>query len=643
MLAATNGIHPINKNLSWAEKLAKLRTQLPYLPRAGHLIWAAAGRWTVAWAMLLLLQGVLPVATVYLTRAVVNALSGALRSAGPAVAWPEVRQPVLLVLLLAGVLLAGEALSALASWVRGVQAELVQDHLSGLIHSKALALDLAFYETPAYYDRLHQAKVDALNRPVALLENLGSLLQSGLTFVAMTGVLLTFAWWLPFLLIVGLLPALFVIARHTLREHAWLQRTTNIRRQANYYDWLMINGDAVAEFRVFNLGAYFRQRYHTIRTKLRMERLSLTRQAALSEFAAGAIALISSGLVMAWMVWRVLQGVVSLGNLALFYSAFTQGQQLMRTLLGSVGQIYSNLLFLENLFEFLAIQPQLAEPDQPAPVPSQVQHGICFDNVTFRYPHSERAALQNFNLTLPAGQMVAIVGENGAGKSTLMKLLCRLYDPTGGRVTLDGIDLRAFASTALRQRITVLFQQPVYYQVRARENIALADVNAQPSLAEIHQAAVAATADGPIARLPQGYETVLGKWFGGVELSGGEWQRVALARAFLRQAPIVILDEPTSAMDSWAEAEWMARFRTLVAGRTTLMITHRFTTAMHADIIHVMANGNIVESGTHEELLQQNGRYATSWRQQMQQDRMEAESGHINSRCQQSSERRIKS
>ncbi len=604
-------------------KLKQLRAQLPYIPRAGQLIWAAAGHWTVAWMLLLLLQSLLPVATVYLTRALVNALSSALRSTGMSVTWSMVRQPVLLVLLLAGVLLAGEALSALAGWVRSVQAELVQDHLSDLIHSKALALELAFYETPAYYDRLHQAKVDALNRPIALLENLGSLLQSGLTFVAMTGVLLTFAWWLPLVLIVGLLPALLVIARHTLREHAWLQRTTNARRQASYYDWLMINGDAVAEFRLFALGDYFQQRYHTIRARLRTERLHLTRQAALSEFAASAIALILSGLVMAWMVWRMIQGVVSLGNLALFYSAFTQGQQLMRTLLGSVGQIYSNLLFLENLFQFLAIQPQLVDPIQPVPVPTQLQTGICFDNVTFRYSHSERAALQNFNLTLPAGQMVAIVGENGAGKSTLMKLLCRLYDPTAGRVTLDGIDLCAFAATELRQRITVLFQQPVYYQVSARDNIALADVTVQPSPAEIHRAAVAATADVPIARLPQGYETVLGKWFGGVELSGGEWQRVALARAFLRQAPIVILDEPTSAMDSWAEAEWMARFRTLVAGRTTLMITHRFTTAMHADMIHVMVGGKIVESGTHPELLQQNGRYATSWQQQMQGERIE--------------------
>ena len=215
--------------------------------------------------------------------------------------------------------------------------------------------------------------------------------------------------------------------------------------------------------------------------------------------------------------------------------------------------------------------------------------------------------------------MVAIVGENGAGKSTLLKLLCRLYDPTAGQVTLDGIDLRAFSVTALRQRITVLFQQPMHYHLTVAENIALGDLAAQPTPELIQQAAAAAAADQPVAKLPQGYDPVFGTWFGGAELSGGEWQRVALARAFLRQAPIMILDEPTSAMDSWAEADWMARFRTLAAGRTALIITHRFTTAMQADIIHLMTDGQIVESGSHAALVALGGRYAQSWRRQMQE------------------------
>jgi len=381
----------------------------------------------------------------------------------------------------------------------------------------------------------------------------------------------------------------------------------------------MVNGDAVAVLRVFNSVYYFRQHYRTLRSQLREGRFRLVRQQVISEFIAGTLALTTSGTVMAWMVWRVVQGALSLGDLALFYGAFSQGQQLMRTLLGSVGQIYSNLLFLENLFQFLALEPQLSETATPVPVPAQLQQGLHFDNITFHYPGSNRPALKDFNLTVPAGQVVAIVGENGAGKSTLLKLLCRLYDPTTGQVTLDGIDLRAFSATALRQRITVLFQQPMHYHLTVAENIALGDLTAQPTPDLIRQAAAAAAADQPVAKLPQGYDTLLGKWFGGAELSGGEWQRVALARAFLRQAPIMILDEPTSAMDSWAEADWMARFRTLAAGRTALIITHRFTTAMQADIIHLMAAGQIVESGSHAELVALGGRYAQSWRQQMQQ------------------------
>ena len=608
------------------DKLRQLRMQLPYIPRAAQLVWTAAGRWTIWWALLLLIQGLLPVATVYLTRHLVDTLSQTLGVGGSPPAWQQWQQPVLLVLFLAGVLLATEIAGALAGWVRSVQAELVQDHLNNLIHSKALALELAFYETPDYYDSMHRAKIDAINRPVALLENMGNLGQSGLTFVAMAGVLLTFGWWLPVVLMVGLLPALLVIVRHTLREHAWRQRVTQVQRRANYYDWLIVNGDAVAELRVFNIGDYFCQHYRTLRSQLREGRFRLARQQVISELIAGSLALTTSGMVMAWMVWRVVQGALSLGDLALFYGAFSQGQQLMRTLLGSVGQIYSNLLFLENLFQFLALEPQLAETATPVPVPAQLQQGLHFANITFHYPGSDRPALKDFNLTVPAGQVVAIVGENGAGKSTLLKLLCRLYDPTAGQVTLDGIDLRAFSVTALRQRITVLFQQPMHYHLTVAENIALGDLAAQPTPELIQQAAAAAAADQPVAKLPQGYDTLLGKWFGGAELSGGEWQRVALARAFVRQAPIMILDEPTSAMDSWAEADWMARFRTLAAGRTALIITHRFTTAMQADIIHLMTDGQIVESGSHAALVALGGRYAQSWHRQMQEKQQSVQS-----------------
>jgi ATP-binding cassette subfamily B protein len=239
------------------------------------------------------------------------------------------------------------------------------------------------------------------------------------------------------------------------------------------------------------------------------------------------------------------------------------------------------------------------------------------DLVTFRYPGSDRVALNGFNLDIPAGKITALVGENGAGKTTLIKLLCRFYDPTQGSILIDNLDLRRISQEDIRRRITVLFQDSVRYHDTVFNNIAFGDIETQPDQSRIETAARASGADAPVSRLPGTYSAVLGKWFGGAELSGGEWQRLALARAFLRQAELIILDEPTSAMDSWAEADWLARFRQLVSGRTALIITHRFTTAMQADTIHVMDRGRIVESGNHENLLASGGRYATSWIRQM--------------------------
>jgi ATP-binding cassette subfamily B protein len=592
-------------------RFQRLAAQLPYLPRALSLVWTAARRWTTAWIALLIVQGLLPVATVYLTRATVNALVAAIRAGG---SWETLRPGLLPAALIAAILVLDQALRGITVWLRTAQADLVQDYISGLIHAKSLAADLAFYESADFYDHLHRARAEGGHRPVALIETLGSLLQNGVTLAAMLGVLIPFGVWLPLALLCSTLPALYVVLRHALLEHQWRQRITADERRTWYYDWLLTTGSTAAEVRLFGLGGYFRAAFQKVRDQLRQDRMRLAFAQSRAELAAGMVGMVVSAAAMGWMLWKTVRGLVTLGDLAMFYQAFQQGLRLMRSLLENVGQLYQNSLFLGNLFEFLALEPKVIDPPNPAPVPQPLRGNIRFRGVRFAYPGSRRVALQDFDLDIGAGQMVAIVGPNGAGKSTLMKLLCRFYDPDAGSVECDSVDLRSMAIEDLRRNIAVLFQEPVRYNASAAENVALGDIGAKPAQPAIESAARDAGADEIIARLPRGYENLLGNWFeSGAELSVGEWQRVALARAFLRQAPVIVLDEPTSAMDPWAEADWMARFRKLAAGRTAVLITHRFTTAMFADVIHVMAAGRVVESGAHAELLARDGLYAQGW------------------------------
>jgi ATP-binding cassette subfamily B protein len=595
-------------------KLADAAGQLPYLPRALRLVWAAARRWMALWLVLLAAQGLLPVATVYLAKGVVDRLVTAVRGGGQ---WQASREVLILVAALAAVLALGEILKAAAGYIRAAQTELVQDHIRGLIHRKSVQVDLAFYESPEFYDRLHRAREESSSRPVQLVENLGTLMQNGITLVAMAIVLARFGWWIPVLLAAGTAPALFVVLRYSLRQHLWRRRSTPLERRTWYYDWILTDGANACEVRLFHLGERFHRLYQDLRARLRFERLALARAYSLMEFSAGAAGLAVTGVTLAWMVWRTSRGLATLGELTLFYQAFQQGMGLARALLEGVGQLYYNLLFLGNLFEFLALEPRVLRPAAPLPAPERPAQGIRFRNVSFRYADARAPALENFNLEIPAGQVAAVVGENGAGKTTLLKLLCRFYDPEEGVVELDGVDLRRFDPAELRGRIAVLFQEPVHYHEIIRDNVALGDAAAQAEPDRVAAAAQAAGADGFIQRLPRGYDTLLGKWFAdGIELSVGEWQRIALARAFYRRAGILVLDEPTSAMDPWAEADWLKRFRSLAEGRTSLIITHRFATAMYADSIHVMSRGRIVESGSHAALLALGGRYAAGWNAQ---------------------------
>jgi ATP-binding cassette subfamily B protein len=582
--------------------------QLPAGRRALALVWSAAGGWTLAWGILLVGQGLIPAGLALLLRSLVNRLVAS--HGGGAIAAPA--------LGIAGLWIAGHVMSSALSWVRAVQAERVQDEIHRLIHEQALRMDLAFYDHAESYDQLHRARVDAITQPLALLENLGTMVQGGLGFLVLAGILWTYARWLPVLLVLTAVPGLLLVARHILQEHIWNLEHTKQERRARYLDWLITDRSAAAELRLFGLGEHHRAAFEAIQGELREGRLRLERKGAITELGAGFLAWGGSLVGLGWMLQRTLAGKTGLGDLLLCFQAFQQSQMLLRSLLGGAGKVYRSLLFIDNLEEFLKLEPVIL-PGAKGGAGLPVQNSIRFEDVVFSYPGGAHHALNGFNMEIPKGKVVALVGHNGAGKSTLIKLLCRFYDPDGGRILIDGVNLRSLDPAALRRQIAVLFQEPVRYHTTVQKNIAFGDLEGLSDEGRARQAALDAGAMEPIERLPRGFEELLGKWFGGAELSGGEWQRIALARAFFRQASLVILDEPTSAMDSWAEQDWLGRFRTLTEGRTGLMITHRFTTAMYADMIHVLDKGRIVESGTHAGLVALGGVYATSWTAQMQE------------------------
>lgn len=581
------------------------------LPRALELVRSAAPRWTVVWVVLLIIQGLLPVASVQLTRLIIDALA---LGVPDSVTLSHLTPTITLVVLLIVVLLIGEVLQGVVDWVGAAQSEYVNDRITALVHQQSLRVDLSFYEMPTFYDHLDRARSDAGSRSLALLESVGALLQHGITLAAMVIVLIPYGSWLPLVLLLSTLPAFYVMLRFDRGYHKWWEQKTAQRRRAQYFDVLLTHSSSAPELRLFNLGGYFQSAYQDVRSDLRSARLKMLQQQNMGRLTAGMLALGITGITMVWMVWRTLQGLITLGDLVLFYQAFSQGQRLLRLMLSSAGQLYSNSLFLRSLYAFLDLEPQIADPPTPVPAPAVLKQGICFQNVTFKYPGAQHSTLLNLNMNIPAGKIVAIVGENGAGKSTLAKVLCRFYDPQEGRISLDEVDLRDIALPELRHMITVLFQSPVPYHTTARENIGFGDISTPGTQERIESAARSAGAHEAIMRLPQAYESLLGKWFAdGNELSGGEWQRIALARAFFREAPIIILDEPTSFMDPWAEADWFDRLQVLTRGRTSLIITHRFTIARRADLIYVMKGGSVVESGTHAELVRLNGLYAESW------------------------------
>ncbi|MDX1440376.1 MAG: ABC transporter ATP-binding protein, partial [Rubricoccaceae bacterium] len=589
-------------------QLENFKRSFQRVPRALQLAWSGAPGWTITSLSLVVVQGVLPALSIVLAKYVVDAAVVAVEAGG---AGGSLEPLMLYAALLVAVMLLTQILDAVARWVQIAQAEIVGDHLRAMVHRKSAEMDFAYYETAEYYDELYRVLEESQNRPLALLHSVAAFFRDAIAIVAVCAVLLPYGLWLPLVLVLSTIPAFLVLVRYNREYHNWWHSRTEDYRRSQYYDQVLTHGLTAAEVRVFGLRDMFQPAYESIRTLLRIERISLERRQVFARLIAALISLSVVAGTMVWIGWRVIQGAGTLGDLALFYQAFSRSQNQMRTLLGGVGQMHEHGLFLWHLFEFLDREPTIASPELARSVPQQLAEGITLNEVTFFYPGTKEPVLRDFNLHLPAGKVVAIVGENGAGKSTVFKLIARLYDPTQGSVEIDGIDIRSFDPEELRSRITALFQLPVNYHATAGESITMGDIRSQPDIGRMEQAAVSAGIRDRIQRLPRGYESQLGKWFtDGHELSGGEWQRLALARAFYRDAPILLLDEPTSRMDSWSEADWFERFRKYADGHTTLLITHRLTVARKADLVVVMKDGAIAEQGSHEELVARGGPYS---------------------------------
>lgn len=579
---------------------------LKNLKRAIGLVWRSTPLWTALTIILLLVQGLFPLVSLYLMKLLVDTVTASIGVGSSA--FSEV---LLLVVLVGMAALIGNLFGSLSGYASEAQSQIVTDSINDILHAKSIELDLEYYENANFYNALHRAQQEASYRPQRLLNSLVQLAQNSISLIAIASLLISLHWSIAVVLLAAALPGLFVRLKHAGKLYRKQPGWTIKERIAWYFHWMLTLDYYAKELRLFNLGALFRQRYRNLRQDVRQERLALARRRSLAEFTTQASGTFAVFAAWGFIAYQTIQGQITLGSLVMYYQAFQRGQAFLQQLLSSLASLYENSLFLSHLYEFLDLKPKVTNPVSPQPVPDPLKIGLTFERVSFHYPHSSRPLLEEINLTIPAGETVALVGENGAGKTTLIKLLCRLYDPSSGRITIDGIDLRDLNTTDWRREISVVFQDYVRYNLTVRENIGFGYITNLAEDEKIIKAAQKSGAERAIARLPKGYDTTLGTQFDeGEELSIGEWQKVAIARAFLRPAQILILDEPTSALDARAEYEVFEQFRQLIQGKTAILISHRLSTVKMVDRIFVLENGRIVETGSHEDLLKLGGTYA---------------------------------
>lgn len=592
---------------AWDERVSALRNVPPVL----KIVWQSGPAVVACGLVLRVVVSLLPLAMLAITKLIVDYVVHALSShqAVPRQFWWLVAAEFALAVLIA-------VISRVVDYLDALLADKYSQHVSVQVMEHAAALDLIAYEDPVFYDRLERARVQATDR-LAMIQAMGRLVQQVVTSISLSLYIISYSPWLLLLLIAGLVPAFLGESHFAFLEYAKNFRQTPIKRQLDYLRVLGGSKEAAKELKLFGLKEFLTRRFAGLWAGIYKEDVALLRRKLIAGVFLSALGTLGYYSAYVFIIWRTLAGVISIGAMTALTGAILQVSGNIQQLFSTMSGIADQALFLTDLLAFFQMEPTIRSKPNALPAPRPMERGFEFRNVSFRYPGTSRMVLRNLDFRLSPGERVALVGENGEGKTTIVKLITRLYDPTEGQILLDGVDLREYDLEDLHREIGVIFQDFMRYEMTAGENIAIGRIDELENAESLRIAARKSLADEVVDRLPGRYEQMLGRRFEmGVDLSGGEWQKVALARAYLRDAQILILDEPTAGLDARSELSVFRRFAELTAGKTALFISHRFSTVRMADRIVVLHDGRITEQGSHEELANQGGRYAEMFEMQ---------------------------
>jgi len=597
--------------LNLRQRFGALRNVPPFLRE----IWGTSKQLTLAAILLRLLRAFIPVATLYIGKLIIDEAVRLVAMEVPdrlRVAWESGQLNHLIVLLgiELGLAIASDLLGRVVGYVDVVLSEQFTNATSIRLMEHAATLDLEDFEDADLQDKLDRARRQTMGR-MSLMGQLFGQAQDMLTVVSFAVGLLAYAPWLMVLLLVALIPAFVGESHFNALNYSLNFQWTPERRQLEYLRQMGASVETAKEVKIFNLNRFFIERFRTLSRKFFEANRTLAARRAWWGTMLAALGTLGYYVAYAYIAWRTVRGDFSIGDLTFLAGSFRRMRQLLESLLAGFSQVANQALYLDDLYSFFDVQPEIRNIPGALPAPCPIRSGFVFDNVGFQYQGAERWALRGLSFELRAGEVLALVGENGAGKTTLVKLLARLYDPDEGRILLDGRDLRDYDLADLRANIGVIFQDFVRYHLTAAENIGVGQIDAMHDRARIEQAAQRGMADDVVAELPRGFDQVIGRRFkDGVDLSGGQWQKIAIARAYMRDAQVMILDEPTAALDARSEFEVFQRFKELSDDKTAVLISHRFSSVRMADRILVLADGKVEASGTHAQLIAQGGRYA---------------------------------